>query len=260
MAKKNVNLSIEEKLRSLYDLQLIDSQIDKIRSTRGELPKEVENLEEEIKDLDARANKLKTEKENLEAQISGKKIAIQDSETQIARFNVQLKEVKNNREYEALSKEVEYQTLEIELANKRIGEYGAKIANKEEILVIATEKLDERTNDLKVKNDELGNIVTANEKAEGTLTKLSEKYEVGIEDRLLVAYKRIRKNAKNGLAVVPVIDGATYGSFFTVPPQRELDLRARKKIIVSEHCGRILVDNEMAIEEQEKMGAVFAEA
>lgn len=260
MAKKNANLSIEEKLRSLYDLQLIDSQIDKIRSTRGELPKEVENLEAEIADLEARVNKLNTEKENLNAQISGKKIAIKDSETQIARFKTQLNDVKNNREFEALSKEVEYQTLEIELANKRISEYGAKIANKEEILEIANEKLAERTEDLKVKNSELGNIVAANEKAESTLLELSKNYEVGIEDRLLVAYKRIRDNAKNGLAVVPVIDGATYGSFFKVPPQRELDLRARKKIIVSEHCGRILVDNEMATEEQEKMEAVFAKA
>ncbi|MBD79930.1 MAG: hypothetical protein CL840_13540 [Crocinitomicaceae bacterium] len=260
MAKKKGTLSIEEKLRSLYDLQLIDSQIDKIRSTRGELPKEVVNLEEEIKEIEARVDKLNEEKVHLDAEIGKKKIAIKESETQIARFKTQLNDVKNNREYEALSKEVEYQTLEIELANKRINEYGAKIANKDEILEIAVDKLNERKEDLRVKQDELGNIVAANEKAESSLTKLSEKYEKDIEERLLVAYKRIRDNSKNGLAVVPVIDGATYGSFFKVPPQREIDLRARKKIIVSEHCGRILVDNEMATEEQEKMGKVFASA
>lgn len=258
MAKKSA--SVEEKLRSLYDLQLIDSKIDEIRSTRGELPKEVDNLEEEVKEIESRINKLNEENVQLEAEIGKKKIAIQESESQIKRFKEQLDNVKNNREFEALSKEIEFQTLEIELANKRIKEYQAKIANKNEIVEMAQEKLNERSEDLNVKKGELDSIISANEKSEGNLLKLSESYGEKIEERLLTAYKRIRDNAKNGLSVVPVIDGAIYGSFFQVPPQRELDIRARKKIIVSEHCGRILVDNEMAQEEQEKMAKVFAKA
>jgi predicted nucleic acid-binding Zn-ribbon protein len=252
--------SVEDKLRSLYDLQLIDSKIDEIRATRGELPKEVENLEDEINDIETRINNLNDEKAQLDAEIGKKKIAIQESEAQIKKFQSQLDNVKNNREYEALSKEIEFQNLEIELSNKRIREYQAKIANKDEILVMAQEKLAERSEDLKVKKGELDSIIESNEKTEGSLSKLSDKYGENIEERLLVAYKRIRGNAKNGLAVVPVIDGATYGSFFQVPPQRELDIRARKKIIVSEHCGRILVDNDLAQEEQEKMEKVFAKA
>lgn len=260
MAKKKAVATVEEKLRALYDLQLIDSKIDEIRSTRGELPKEVENLELEISEIDNKINSLNEEKNQLDSEISKKKIAIQESESQIAKFKSQLDNVKNNREFEALSKEIEFQTLEIELANKRINEYQAKIANKNEVLEMAMDKQKERTEDLKVKKDELENIIVANEKSEGTLSKLSEEYGTVIEERLLVGYKRIRENAKNGLAVVPIIDGATYGSFFKIPPQHELDIRARKKIIISEHCGRILVDNDLATEEQEKMQAVFAKA
>ena len=260
MAKKTAAATIEDKLRSLYDLQLIDSKIDEIRSTRGELPKEVENLEEEIKGVEAKIDTLNDEKQQLESEISKKKIAIQESESQIAKFKTQLDNVKNNREYEALSKEIEFQSLEIELANKRIREYQAKIANKDEVLELATSKLNERADDLKVKKDELDSIVEANEKSETNLTKLSEEYGKKIEERLLIAYKRIRDNAKNGLAVVPVINGATYGSFFKIPPQHELDIRARKKIIISEHCGKILVDLDLATEEQEKMKAVFEKA
>jgi predicted nucleic acid-binding Zn-ribbon protein len=260
MAKTKASASVEEKLRSLYDLQLIDSKIDEIRSTRGELPKEVENLEDEVQDIENRINSLNEEKEQLDSEISKKKIAIQESEAQIKKFKSQLDNVKNNREFEALSKEIEFQNLEIELANKRIKEYQAKIANKDEILEMAQEKLNERKEDLKLKKGELDNIIVANEKTEKNLLKLSEDFAGKIEERLLTAYKRIRGNAKNGLAVVPVIDGATYGSFFQVPPQRELDIRARKKIIVSEHCGRILVDNDLATEEQEKMEKVFSKS
>ncbi|UTW60710.1 hypothetical protein KFE98_11685 [bacterium SCSIO 12741] len=258
MAKKSSTVTIEEKLRSLYDVQLIDARINLIRSTRGELPKEVENLEDELNEVQGRVQQLEDEIKQLESEISHKKIASQDSEAQIKKYKTQLKDVKNNREFEALSKEVEYQELEIELANKRIREFQAKIANKQEILEIANGKLSEKKEDLAVKKGELDSIIAENQKEEDDLIKLSDKYAVNIEERLLTAYRRIRDNAKNKLAVVPVIDGATQGSFFIVPPQRELDIRARKKIIFSEHCGRILVDEDLANEESEKMEAVFA--
>jgi predicted nucleic acid-binding Zn-ribbon protein len=258
MAKKAKTISVEEKLRSLYDLQLIDMRIDEIRSTRGELPKEVENLELEIDEIKGKIDVLKGELEQLEEEIGRKKLTIKESEAQIKKYNEQLKNVKNNREYEALSKEVEYQNLEIELANKRINEFKVRIDNKQEFLDIAEEKLKERNEDLKVKKGELDTIITANEKEEKALIKLSDDYGKNIEERLLTAYKRIRDNANNGLAVVPVIDGATMGSFFIVPPQRELDIRQRKQIIFSEHCGRILVDKDLAGEEEEKMKGIFA--
>ena len=257
MAKKAAVASIEEKLRSLYDLQLIDSKIDELRANRGELPKEVGNLEEEIAEIQARVDKLNDAITTLDGDISKKKLTIKDSESQIKRFKKQLEEVKNNREFEALTKEVEFQDLEIELAEKRINEYKVKIANKKEVLGLADEKLKERSEDLAVKKGELDNIVSANEKKEKALTKLSDNYATKIEIRLLEGYRRIRNNSIHGLAVVPVIDGATQGSFFMVPPQRELDIRARKKIIISEHCGRILVDEELANEETEKMTSIF---
>ena len=257
MAKKSTKVSVEEKLRALYDVQLIDTQIDLIRSTRGELPKEVDNLEADLDEIASKIESFKNDIESLNTDIGRKKLTIQNSEAQIKRYKSQEKEVKNNREFEALTKEMEFQALEIELAEKRIMEYGAKIANKEELMEMAQEKYNERKADLDHKKGELDGIIVKNEKKEKELSKLSEKYAEGIEERLLVAYKRIRGNAKNGLAVVPVIDGATMGSFFMVPPQRELDIRARKKIIVSEHCGRILVDNDLAIEETEKMAAIF---
>lgn len=260
MAKKSGSVSVEEKLRALYDVQLIDSKIDQIRATRGELPKEVQNLEDELAEIDSRMGKIKEEVENLNTEIGRKKLAIQEAEAQIKRYKAQEAEVKNSREFEALSKEMEFQSLEIELANKRINEYKAKIENKNELLEMATAKYAERKEDLDIKKGELDNILSSNEKYEKELLKLSDKFGENIEDRLLNGYKRIRNNAKNGLGVVPVIDGATQGSFFMVPPQRELDIRARKKIIISEHCGRILVDSDLAAEEEEKMNDVFAKA
>ena len=246
MAKNKATASIEEKLRSLYDLQLIDTKIDEIRSTQGELPKEVGILEDEIDEIQTRINNLNDEKQQLDTEIGKKKNSIQDSEAQIKRFKAQLDNVKNNREYEALSKEIEFQTLEIELSNKRINEYQAKIANKDEILEMANEKLAERSEDLKLKKSELDNIVVANEKTEGNLSKLSDDFGTKIEERLLTAYKRIRGNAKNGLAVVPVERGASGGSYIKIPPQRQLDIAACKKIIIDEHSGRILVDLSVA--------------
>lgn len=257
MAKKAAVATIEEKLRSLYDLQLIDSKIDEIRATRGELPKEVENLELEIEEIQGRVNKLNEEIEGLEGDIAKKKLTIKESEAQIKKYQKQLEDVKNSREFEALTKEVEFQNLEIELAQKRINEFKVKIENKKEILGLADDKLKERSEDLSVKKGELDTIISQNEKKEKALMKLSDEYGSKIEPRLLEGYKRIRNNSIHGLAVVPVIDGATQGSFFMVPPQRELDIRARKKIIISEHCGRILVDEELANEEAEKMQAMF---
>lgn len=251
MAKKQV--TVEEKLRALYDLQVIDSRIDKIHETRGELPKEVEYLENEISDIEARIEKLNNEVKDLDSDISDKKNLIKDAEALIKKYEGDQDNVRNNREFEALTKEMEYQTLEIQLAEKRINEYKVQIDHKKEIIEAAEEKLKERTEDLKVKQKELNDILKATEGEEKILKSISDKQSKKIEERLLKAYARIRGNVSNGLAVVPVVDRATVGSFFLVPPQREIDIAQRKKVIVSEHCGRILVDKELAQEEDERI-------
>lgn len=249
--------SIEEKLRALYDLQLIDSKIDKIREARGELPKEVEDLESEIADMDKRIGDLHDEVVAVEGEISKKKLQIKDSEEQIKKYKEQLENVRNNREFEALNKEIEYQTLEIELANKRIREFQVRISNKQEMLEIANTKISERREDLSLKQSELDSIISENEKEENKLLELSGKYSEKVDDRLLTAYRRIRANAGNGLAVVPVIDGAIVGSFYLIPPQQVIDIAARKRIMFSEHCGRILVDEALANEEISRLDSVL---
>jgi uncharacterized protein len=258
MAKKATNtVTIEEKLRSLYDLQLIDSKIDQIRDMRGELPLEVEDLEAELSSLEEKLDKIKAEIKDQDNEISNKKIEIKDSQALIKKYEEQQNNVRNNREFEALSKEIEYQNLEIQLCEKRIREYQARIANKNEVLELTQEKYNERKEDLDHKKGELDKILAETKKEEEELLNKSKDFSKNIEERLLVAYGRIRKNMNNGLAVVPVVRGASGGSFFLIPPQRELEIRARKKIIFSEHCGRILVDEELATEEEEKMKELF---
>ncbi len=257
-AAKKGGTSVEDRLRALYDLQLIHSRIDEIRSVRGELPLEVDDLEDEISGLDIRINKLQEEVENFETDIKGKQNLIATAKTFIKKYEEQQMKVRNNREYDALSKEIEFQNLEIELAEKRIKEYQAKIENKKEVLTESNTKLDERKTHLKHKKDELDGILAETEKEEADLLKRAKDFEKTIEERLVNAYHRIRNNAKNGLAVVTIERGATGGSFFTIPPQQQLELRQRKKILSSEHCGRILVDPELAAEEQEKMEKIFA--
>ncbi len=239
-------VSVEQKLVALYTLQQIDSQIDRIRIIRGELPLEVQDLEDEIIGLETRVDNIDNEMKSLSSAITEKKQAIKDSETLIKRYEEQQQNVRNNREYDSLSKEIEFQTLEIQLAEKRIREFTEKLAEMEELMKIAKEKLSDRSADLEVKKSELNSIIEETEKDEKALIEKSKENEKLIEDRLLVAYKRIRTNARNGLAVVQIERDACGGCFNKIPPQHQLDIRMHKKIIVCEYCGRILVDHEIA--------------
>ena len=257
MATKT-EVTVEEKLRALYDLQLIDSRIDEIRSVRGELPLEVEDLEDEVAGMNTRLEKLKADLEVIEEQIKEKKNNIEESKALMKKYTAQQDNVRNNREYNSLSKEVEFQELEIQLAEKNIKEYRAQIEQKNQVIEETKGRFDERSEHLKHKQNELDEILKETEKEEQTLIKESENFESQIEPRLIKAYKRIRTNVKNGLAVVPVERGASGGSFFTIPPQVQMEIAGRKKIITDEHSGRILVDPDLAAEEREKMEAKFA--
>ncbi|HLO90043.1 MAG: zinc ribbon domain-containing protein [Chloroflexota bacterium] len=239
-------ISIEKKLIALYSLQQIDSQIDKIRIIRGELPLEVEDLEDEIIGLQTRIDNHIQDIENLNTQVKEKENQIKDSQAQIKRYEEQQNNVRNNREFDSLTKEIEYQNLEIALAEKRIKEYTHSLNLKSEEISAAQKVLDERRNDLDIKKSELSDIVNETEKEEQSLIRKSEDFQRYIEERLLTAYKRIRKNARNGLAVVSVERDACGGCFSAIPPQRQLDIRMHKKIIVCEYCGRILVDHGLA--------------
>lgn len=239
-------LTVEEKLRTLYSLQNIDSEIDKIRTLRGELPLEVQDLEDEVEGLETRIGNLKNEISELEKSVIGKNNEIVASQALIKKYEEQQNNVRNNREYDSLSKEIEFQTLEIELCNKRIREFTAQVAEKKEVMEEAQTAADERKRDLEGKKAELDDITRDTQLEEEQLTEKSEAYESKIEERLLTAYRRIRSNARNGLAVVSVQRDACGGCFNQIPPQRQLDIRSRKKIIVCEYCGRILVDDEIA--------------
>lgn len=241
-----VEISIEKKLVALYSLQQIDSQIDRIRIVRGELPLEVEDLEDEIAGLETRVDNHIQEVQSVEKQLHDRQISIKDCQTLIKRYEEQQNNVRNNREYDALTKEIEFQSLEIQLAEKRIREFNTQLTASREEIDSAQKILSERRNDLDVKRNELSDIVTETELEEKALIHKSEEQQHFIEERLLTAYKRIRKNARNGLAVVGVERDACGGCFNAIPPQRQLDIRLHKKIIVCEYCGRILVDKELA--------------
>ncbi|MBN1158582.1 MAG: hypothetical protein JXA61_04315 [Bacteroidales bacterium] len=243
-----VELTIEEKLRALYKLQIINSEIDKIRTLRGELPLEVQDLEDDIAGLETRIDKFQEEIKSIESAIAGKKNEITNSRNLIKKYEEQQNNVRNNREFDSLSKEIEYQTLEIELSEKRIREFTAQSAEKSTFIEESNKQLEERMNDLQEKKSELEEITADTQKEEEQLLKKRQEYEAIIEERLLAAYKKIRKNARNGLAVVTVQRDACGGCFNQIPPQRQLDIRSRKKIIVCEYCGRILVDNEIVKE------------
>jgi predicted nucleic acid-binding Zn-ribbon protein len=238
--------TVEERLQALYDLQVIDSKIDRIRTIRGELPLEVQDLEDDVAGLQTRIDNTEEAIQTLEADISAKKNQIQEAKAAIKKYEEQQQNVRNNREYDSLSKEIEFQSLEIELAEKRIKEYKEKIEAKQEVNDQAKTKLEETKKELEHKKNELDEIIAETEKEEKALQKESKKAEEVIEDRLLAAYKRIRDNARNGLAVVPVERSACGGCFNKIPPQRQLDINTHKKVIVCEHCGRILIDPKMA--------------
>jgi hypothetical protein len=241
-------ITVEDKLKALYSLQVVDSKIDKIRIVRGELPLEVEDLEDEVAGLNKRIDKINEEIAELDQNVSNRKNVIVDAESSIEKYKEQQNNVRNNREFDSLSKEIEFQTLEIELANKRIKEAKVKIDGKKEILLENETKLEGRVGDLKVKQQELDSIITETEKEEKSLEADSRKAEKIIDERLLIAYKRVRGSVRNGLAVVAVERESCGGCFNSIPPQRQLEIRLRKKIIACEHCGRIMVDADLAEE------------
>jgi predicted nucleic acid-binding Zn-ribbon protein len=256
MAKANkgadvAEMTVAEKLKALYDKQLVDTAIDKIRILRGELPLEVQDLEDEIEGLQTRVSKYNEDIESLEKSISGKKQEIQNAQDLIKKYEEQQNNVRNNREYDSLSKEIEFQALEIELCEKRIREFTSQIEEKKVVINESTEVLDERKLDLENKKKELEDIIAETKKEEEVLERKSEELEAIIESRLITAYRKIRANARNGLAVVPVERDACGGCFNKIPPQRQLDIASRKKIIVCEYCGRILVDSDVS---EEKAG------
>ena len=251
-------LSVEDKLRALYALQLVDSKIDEIRNVRGELPLEVEDLEDEVAGLSTRLEKLKSDLESIDDLIKEKKNAIESHKESIKKYLEQQKNVRNNREFNSLTKEVEFQELEIQLAEKHIKEMKASIEHKKEVVAQTKEKLDGKQTHLKHKKAELSDIMAETEKEENFLSGKSEELRGQIEERLIAAYDRIRNSVRNGLAVVSIERGASAGSFFTIPPQTQMEIAARKKIITDEHSGRILVDGVLADEEKEKMEKLFA--
>jgi predicted nucleic acid-binding Zn-ribbon protein len=239
-------ISVADKLDALYELQKIDSEIDRIRTIRGELPLEVQDLEDELEGLETRINKFQDEIKELDTEVLERKNATKDAETAIAKYKEQQNNVRNNREYESLSKEIEFQELEIKLHDKKSKEAKIKVANKKEILDEAKERFEFRKGDLKTKQAELDEIVSETQKDEDALLKKSDDAKAKIDDRLVFAYNRLRENAKNGLAVVPVDRDSCGGCFNKIPPQRQLDIQSKKKVLVCEHCGRILVPTEEA--------------
>ena len=252
-------LSIEDKLKLLYQLQLFDSELDAIRILRGELPLEVEDLEDEIQGLVTRIDNLNEKLASIDSSIAEHKNKIAESEKLKAKYEEQLHDVRNNREYESLSKEVEFQDLEIQLANKKIKEIKEEISSLAEQAEIAKKELEVKKEELLIKKKELHSIEKETEKEEKELLKRSEEIAKNIEPRLLAAYKRIRLNARNGLAVVRVERDACGGCFNKVPPQRQVDIHSHKKIIVCEHCGRLLIDRPLSHSILEELGGKFKE-
>jgi hypothetical protein len=244
--KKEV--SVAEKLDALYELQKIDSEIDKIKTVRGELPLEVQDLEDELEGISLRIAKSQDEVKELETEVSDRKNAVKDSELAISKYKEQQEKVRNNREFESLAKEIEFQELEIKLHDKKSKEVKFKIVSKKETLEESKARLEFRKTDLATKRKELDEIVGETQKDEDKLTKASETAMKKIDERLITAYSRLRNNSKNGLAVVPINRGSCGGCFNKIPPQRQLEITLKRKIIVCEHCGRILVPEFVAEE------------
>jgi len=250
MAKEAKNeskeLTVEQKLKALYQLQTMLSEIDKIKTLRGELPLEVQDLEDEVAGLNTRIEKIKAEISELKSSIAAKKIEIESAKASVEKYKAQQENVRNNREFDFLSKEIEFQTLEIELCDKRIKEFIVEEKSRSEEVLSSNEALEERQKDLAVKKSELDEIVSETKQEEEKLREKAKVLETTIEPRLLQAFKRIRKNSRNGLGIVYVQRDACGGCFNKIPPQRQLDIRMRKKIIVCEYCGRVMIDPELA--------------
>lgn len=255
MAKKEnavKQVSVGDKLKALYQLQEIDSKIDQIQTLRGELPLEVKDLEDEVAGLQTRIGKIQEEISEKNQDIQSKKNEIINSTALIKKYEEQQMDVRNNREFESISKEIEFQKLEIELCEKRIKEFNFDIENKTKLFEESKTRLDDRLIDLQQKQSELDSIISETKKDEDELLAKSKKLSALIEERLVNAYKRIRNNARNGLAVVSVERDACGGCFNKIPPQRQLDIKTHRKIIVCEYCGRILIDGELLFQKEEK--------
>ena len=247
MAKKDpTDLSVEEKLKALYQLQTTLSAIDAKRALRGELPLEVQDLEDEIAGLKTRVEKIQAEIDDFNYAIGTKKNEIADAQTSVARYKKQLDDVRNNREYDTLTKEIEFQSLEIELCNKKIKEAEARVAERTQDKEHNEQIIADRQEALEEKKNELDEIMQETRDEEEKLKAKSKELEAKIEPRLLSSFKRIRKNARNGLGIVYVQRDACGGCFNKIPPQRQLDIKMHKKIIVCEYCGRIMIDPELA--------------
>lgn len=248
MARKKVEqeVSVEDKLKALYKLQSYLSEIDRIKTLRGELPLEVADLDDEIAGLGTRINNFELEIKQLEESTKQEKAKIETSKSRIEKYNTQLENVRNSKEYDHLSKEIEFETLEIELAEKHMREYVQETKNLKEQIEKAQEHLKEKTLDLEQKKKELDDIVSETKTQEEKIREKAKKTEANVEPRLLAAFKRIRKNARNGLGVVPIQRGACGGCFNKIPPQKQMDIKLGKKIIVCEYCGRIMIDPELA--------------
>jgi predicted nucleic acid-binding Zn-ribbon protein len=239
-------MTVEEKLSNLYELQKTLSAIDEKRALRGELPLEVQDLEDEIEGLNTRLQKIQDEINDYQSAIAQKRNEIEQAQQSVEKYKSQLDSVRNNREYDTLSKEIEFQTLEIELANKKIKEANQKIAERQSDLQQAQTGIQERQADLVDKRSELDDILQETRDAEAELKERAKELETRIEPRLLASFKRIRKGARNGFGIVYVQRDACGGCFNKIPPQRQLDIKMHKKIIVCEYCGRILIDPELA--------------
>ena len=247
MAKKEAKeMSVEQKLQALYELQTTLTAIDEKRALRGELPLEVQDLEDEIAGLDTRIEKIDTEIKEFQSAITMKKGEVQEAQANLERYNNQLNEVRNNREYDSLSKQIDYERLEVELCNKKIKEATDQVAYRTNDLEIAKTEREERQKDLDEKKSELEDILAETREEETMLKERAKELETKIEPRLLTSFKRIRKNARNGLGIVYVQRDACGGCFNKIPPQRQLDIKMHKKVIVCEYCGRIMIDPELA--------------
>ena len=251
--KDSKEITVEEKLKALYDLQLVNTEIDKIKTLRGDLPLEVQDLEDEIAGLNTRVANLSDEIRQIDSSITGRKSDIENSKSLIAKYKEQQDNVRNNREYEAINKEIEFQDLEIQLCERKNRDASAKIKEIQERIEAANLLLTNRQNELTAKKSELEGIMQETEKDETRLTQLSKEQEQYIEERYLTAYKRIRKAARNGLAVVTIDRDACGGCFSKIPPQRQTEIKMHKKVIVCEYCGRIIVDDDIARRVQEQL-------
>lgn len=239
---KSTEITMEQKLKFLFDLQTVDTEINKIKILRGELPLEIQDLEDELAGLSTRIENHQTEVKELEQAVVNKKNEIVESQALIKKYEEQQNNVRNNREYDSLSKEIEFQTLEIELSEKRIREFSSEIEKKNVTITDSKQVFDERNGDLQQKKEELDSIVSETQVEEDKLEAKIKEIETTIDERYLLAYRRIKGNARNGLAVVTVQRNACGGCYNKIPPQRQVDIRSRRKIIVCEYCGRILVD------------------